>query len=303
MESDELFQGVLPFSAVARTHSFRQAAEQLGVSTPAVSKAVRRLEQRLGLRLLTRTSRSVALTPEGERYLERCREAIASMEAAREQMHSARRAPSGVLRVSMSLILGPRVVPALPRFAARNPKVSLRVSLSDRVSKLHEEHIDVALRVGVRSDSSLIQKRLLTTRWVTLASPAFVARHGLPRVPADLAGMNCLRFLLPSGRPREFTFQQGSAAPFVQAVSGNLLIDHGQLLLEAALAGMGVAQVLDFMVQEQLRAGSLLELLPSFGAPGPAIFAVATPERHRSPNVRAFSAFLSELPLASHVPV
>lgn len=295
-DAEQLFQGVLPFVEVARSRSFGQAAATLGISTPAVSKAVSRLEQRLGVRLLLRTSRTVELTPEGERYLSRCQEAVASMEAAREQMNASKRAPSGDLAINLSPILAPQLVPALPRFAARYPRVTLRVSLSDRVSKLHEERVDVALRVGVRTDSSLIQKRLLVTRWVTVASPAFLARHEPPRVPADLLRLNCLRFVLPNGKPRDFTYQApGVAEPEEVAVRGNLVIDQGVQLLEAALAGMGVAQVLDFMTHQLLRGGALTEVLAPFSAPGPAVYAVATPERHRSPNVRAFNAFLSEL--------
>lgn len=296
IDADELFSGVLPFSKVAETRSFTQAAERLGVSTAAVSKAVRRLEQRLGARLLTRTSRTVSLTPEGARYFERCREAIASMEAARESISDARRSPSGPLRVSMSFILGPRVVPALPRFTARYPNVELGISLTDRVSKLQEERIDLALRVGVREDSNLIQRRLLAARWVTVASPAFLARHGTPKAPGDLARANCLRFVLPSGKPRDFTFLEPSSGKGeTLAVSGNLLIDHGQHLLEAAVAGMGVAQVLDFMVAEHLQSGVLLEVLAAFSAPGPSVCAVFAPERSKAASVRAFLGFLGEL--------
>jgi DNA-binding transcriptional LysR family regulator len=295
-DSDELFFGVLPFSKVAETRSFRRAAETLGVSSAAISKSVSRLEERLGVRLLTRTSRAVALTPEGARYLERCREAIASMQAARESMSESRKSPSGELRLSMSHILGPQVVPALTRFTARYPKVALNVSISDRVSRLQEERVDIALRVGVRDDSNLIQKVLLKTRWVTLASPAFLARYGTPRAPADLAGLNCLRFVLPNGKPQDFSFSHAAPAhDRRQSVTGNLLIDHGQHLLDAVLAGMGVAQVLDFMAQGPLQRGELSEVLSTFSAVGPAVCAVSAPERNKAPSVRAFQAFVGEL--------
>jgi DNA-binding transcriptional LysR family regulator len=297
IELNELFFGVWPFTHVAETRSFRQAAERLGVSTAAVSKAVRKLEERLGVRLFTRSSRSVVLTPEGERYFQHCREAIASMEVARELMSQSRRSPSGELRISMSFILGRRVVPALSRFAARYPKVALRVSLSDRVSNLQEEdHLDVALLVGVRDDSNLIQKRLLKTRWVTVVSPAFLLRHGLPKEPADLARLNCLRFLLPNGKPRDFSFlDPASGRGETRAVTGNLLIDHGDQLLDAARAGMGVAQVLDFMAADGVRQGDLTEILSAFCAQGPPVCAVSAPERSKTPNVRAFIGFLTEL--------
>jgi DNA-binding transcriptional LysR family regulator len=287
---------VLPFAKVVEAQSFRRAGERLGISTAAVSKAVRRLEERLGVRLLTRTSRTVALTPEGARYFERCREAIATMQAARELMSQSRRGPSGELRVSLSFILASRVVPALSRFSARYPKVTLKLSLSDRVTKLREEQVDVALRVGVRDDSTLIQKRLLKTRWVTLASPAFLARHGVPREPADLARFNCLRFVPPSGKPRDFSFREPvTGRELTLAVAGNLLIDQGEHLLQAAASGLGVAQVLDFMVTERLRNAELAEVLEAFSGEGPPVCAVSAPERSRTPNVRAFIGFLTEL--------
>ncbi len=296
IETAELFAGVLPFAKVAETSSFSQAAEELGVSTAAISKAVSRLEERLGVRLLTRTSRSVALTPEGVQFWARCREAISSMEAGRELMSQSRRQPSGPLSVSMSFILGSRVVPELARFTARHPKITLRVTLSDRISRLGQENIDVALRVGARQDSSLVERRLLAPRWVTVASPGLLAQSGLPKSPADLERFNCLRFILPSGRPRDFSFRDpGSGASETLAVNGNLQIDHGDRLLDAALSGMGVAQVLDFMVVEHVRAGRLVELLAEFSPPGPPVCAVSAPERSKTPNVRAFVAFLTEL--------
>ena len=296
IENQQLFAGIEAFFHVAETRSFRSAAEEQGVSTAAVSKAVKRLEDRVGVKLLARTSRSVTLTPEGAQYLERCREAIAVMQSARTQLSQSRRQPSGELKVSASLILGPVLVPELSQLAVRYPKLSLRLAFSDRVSRLVEEGIDVALRVGARESSSLVSRRLLGTRWVTVASPAFVARHGAPTTPTALAQLNCVRFIQPNGKPRDFAFRDAlSGREQVQPVRGNLALDHGGHLIDAAQAGHGVAQVLDFMVRGALASGALLELLPTYAAAGPDVHAVMAPERSKSQSVRALLDLLTEI--------
>lgn len=294
IEQEQLFSGVEPFFRVAEARSFRVAAEELGLSTAAVSKAVKRLEERVGVTLLSRTSRSVSLTPEGATYLERCREAIALMQEARTQLSQARRQPSGELKVSASLILGPLLVPELSQLALLYPKLSVRLAFSDRLSRLVEENIDVALRVGARESSSLVSRRLLSTRWVTVASPAFVVRHGTPSTPGELEMLNCVRFIQPNGKPRDFSFREpGRAKELMVRVSGNLALDHGGHLLDAARAGQGVAQVLDFMARPLLATGALVELLPSYSAPGPDVHAVMAPERSKASNVRALVELLA----------
>lgn len=296
IESEQLFTGLEAFLRVAETRSFRLAAEFLGVSTAAISKTIKRLEERVGVKLLARTSRSVMLTPEGAAYLERCREAVAVMQAARLQLSQSRRQPSGELRVSASLILGPVLVPELSQLAQRYPKLSLRLAFSDRITRVVEESIDVAVRVGARESSSLVSRRLLSTRWATVVSPAFLARHGTPSTPQDLAMFNCVRFIQPTGKPRDFTFRDPlSQRELVQPVRGNLALDHGGHLLDAAKAGQGVAQVFDFMTRSAISAGTLVELLPLYAAPGPDIHAVMAPERSKSANVRALLELLAEV--------
>jgi LysR family transcriptional regulator for bpeEF and oprC len=296
MAREELFTGVEAFTQVARAASFRAAADELGVSTAAVSQAVKRLEERVGVKLFARTSRRVVLTPEGARYEERCREAIRLMQSARAELAQARRQPSGELRVSASLLLGPVIVPELARLVAQYPKLSLRVTLNDRVTRLLEENIDVAVRVGARTDSTLVSRRLLAPRWVTVASPSFMARSGTPSTPSDLEHYNCLRFVAPNGKPRHFSFR-GPRPGQVQLlpVSGNLVLDHGWHLLDAARAGQGIVQVLDFMARRPLALGELIEVLPTYATDGPGVFAVMAPERQRSPNVRAFVDLLGEV--------
>jgi DNA-binding transcriptional LysR family regulator len=281
----DVFNGVVPFVRVAEELSFRRAAERLGVSTAAVSKAVARLEERLGVTLLRRSSRTVALTPEGALFHVRAREAIASVEAGHAQLSRARVEPRGDVRVSTSPVLGPVLVAALPALAARYPELVVHLELTDRLSGLLADQVDVALRIGARRSSALVSRLVHRPRWVTVASPDRLARHGVPAHPDELARHACLRFVDPRGRPVPWWFrEQGEVV--AHAVAGNLLIDHGQLLLDAAVAGLGVAQLLDFMVPVHLRDGRLVEVLATFAAPGPPIHAVTAPGR-RSANVRA----------------
>jgi DNA-binding transcriptional LysR family regulator len=290
----DLFAGILPFVRAAEERSFGRAAADLGVTTAAVSKAVRKLEDDLGVKLLDRSSRVVTLTREGALFLERCRQAVLSVQGARDLMQATRREPQGELAVTLSFVLAPFVVPNLPRLTAKYPRLAFRVSLSDRLARLAAESYDVAIRLGELADSSLVSRRLRRTRWITVASPSYLARRAAPRTLAELAQHDCLRFVGPSGKPRDWTFADGARTVAV-ATRGSLVIDHGAELLDAAKAGMGICQVLDFMVDAGLRDGSLVEVLPGSSAGGPDVHALMTPGRASSANVRAFLRFLVDV--------
>lgn len=287
----DLFSGVLPFVRTAEEKSFSRAASELGVTTAAVSKAVKKLEGALGVKLLERSSRLVTLTKAGELFLERCRQAVLTMQGAHEAMRAATREPAGQLTVTMPFILAPFVVPGLGRFSAQYPRLSFRFNMSDRLARLADESYDVAIRMGALEDSSLIARALRKTRWVTVAAPSYVALHGAPKSSAELSQHNCLRFVAPNGKAPDWVFREGGRA-VASRRTGNLLIDHGTWLLSAAETGMGICQVLDFMVETPLREGKLVEVLSGLSAPGPRIHAVTTPGRASSPNVRAFMSFL-----------
>ncbi len=287
----DLFAGILPFVRAAEERSFSRAAADLGVTTAAVSKAVKKLEDDLGVKLLERSSRLVTLTRAGEVFLERCRQAVLNVQGAREAMQAATKEPQGEIAVTLPFILAPFVVPSLGRVSAQYPRLSFRFNMSDRLARLADESYDVAIRMGELEDSSLVARLLRKTRWVTVASPSYVARHAAPKSPAELPEHNCLRFVGPNGKPRAWEFRVGARSVSVRG-KGNLLIDHGTYLLGAAEAGMGLCQTLDFMVEAPLREGRLVEVLGGFSAAGPQIHALTTAGRASSANVRAFMRFL-----------
>ena len=283
----DLFRGVVPFVAVAEEQSFRKAATRLGVSPAAVSKAIQTLEAELGLTLFVRTSRTVALTRAGETFFERCRPAVAALQGAREAVEAARRAPQGEVVISAPVVVVPLLVPGLGLLRAKYPGLTFSVKVTDQLSRLAEESVDVAVRVGALRESALVARRLRATRLLTVASPAYLARRGTPEDVDALGQHDCLVLLGVGGKPRPWVFASG-----LVPVPAVMLVDHGPTLVEAALAGLGVAQAFDFMVEADLRTGRLVELLPASAGPGPDIHAVCTPGRRASANVRAaFHAF------------
>lgn len=291
----DLFNGVVPFVTAAEAGSIRGAARLLGVTPSAVTKAIQRLEARLGVRLLMRTARSVRPTVDGEAILACLREAVARGLAAQDLASSVQRRPQGVLRVSASSVLGRRVLaPELARLFERYPHLDLRLQFTDRYVSFADENVDVVVRIGRLQDSEAKAWRLAGTRWATVASPAYVARHGAPDRPSALQEHACLRFLSPDGRPFDWTFIDDDGVQQVFRPSGPVLADDGEALVSAAEAGAGIVQAMDFMVRTAIAEGRLVEMLETRAAEGPSIWALAAPGRHRSPRVRAFVEFLKE---------
>lgn len=291
---DELFNGVQAFVYTAEALSFRRAAERLGVSAAATSKAVKRLEQELGVALLHRSTRRVALTEEGAAFLERCRAAVEAMEAGRRELAEARAAPRGRVVLSMSPVLGRRVLRHAPELLARHPELRLELRVSDHYASLVDDAVDIALRLGELEDSALMARRLGQARWVTVASPAWLTRAGVPASPASLEGHEVLRFRAPGGGLVAPRFLGKGPPP---RLAGRLDTDNGELLVAAARAGLGVVQAFDFMVEEDLRAGALVEILEGFAAPGPPLHALWRPGQQRLPRVRATLDWLLEVSL------
>jgi DNA-binding transcriptional LysR family regulator len=286
---DPLFSGVLPFVVVAEERSFRRAAEKLGVTVAATSKAVQTLEAALGVALLERTSRSVSLTREGEAFLCRAQEAVALMRHARDAARQSQLEPSGPFTLSLPVILSRRVMPACARIAQRYPAVTLHLRFTDQLVRFSEESVDAAVRIGILGEGDLVAQPLFTSRWVTVASPAYLGRHGTPRHPRDLANHRCLKFVKPRGSLREWMFPDKPGHSTAHPASTPVTFDsnYGESLLHAAIAGLGMTQLFDFMAADALRDGRLVEVLGDFSSAASKVHLVYPQSRRRSPRVRA----------------
>jgi LysR family transcriptional regulator, regulator for bpeEF and oprC len=292
----ESLASIATFVRIAETKSFSAAAQQLGMSGPGVSKAIARLERRLGVRLLNRTTRKVSLTDEGQAFLDRCRQILIDVQDAEELLVSRQVSPRGRLRVQMPVGFGRRVIlPALPDFLARYPELAIDIDLSDRIVDLVEEGLDVAIRIGEIPDSRVIARKLCVLRFVTCAAPSYLARHGEPRTPDDLRQHRCLPYWVPqTGRHREWLFARDGAT-FTLPVTGRLNINNSEALIDASAAGAGLVMVATFLAAEAVAAGKLRVVLSDYITEGPPVSVIYLPHRHLSARVRAFLDFLSAL--------
>jgi LysR family transcriptional regulator for bpeEF and oprC len=299
------------FVRAAQNRSFSEAARQMGMSPSSISKAVQRLEEELGIRLLNRTTRSVTLTDDGAAFYSRCRQILDELEEAEQELLQTRYQPRGTLRIDLTMALGRmHIVGALPMLTAKYPELKLDVSLNDRFVDLIEEGIDAVVRLGIGTDSRLIMHRVATVRFVVCASPDYFKRHGIPKTPQDLKQHNCINFVYPqTRRVFEWRFQHGSlhtpgnprnALPhqgeqFEMPVEGSLRFDHAESLLEAAIAGAGIVQVLNYVAGRAIAGGELQPILEDYAAPGEPISVIYPQKRHLSAKVRAFIDFMVDL--------
>ena len=254
------------FLEVAGKRSFAQAARTLGRSPQAVTRAVAALEKRLETRLLARTTRSVSLTTDGERYLERGRRALAEMDALETPIDE--RAPlRGAVTVTAPVLFGQlHVVPIVTELLKKEPELAVRLSLVDRVVALADEGIDVGVRIGPLADSSLRALKVGEVHAVTVASPAYVERHGRPRTPEALAEHSCIAFAGTTPTADRWSFKRaddGSREKKV-AVRPRLSVNSGAAAIDAALAGLGVVRLLSYQADALVDAGKLVVLLKSF---------------------------------------
>ncbi len=288
---DSLFSNIEPFLRVAEAGSFRKAAQQLGVTPPAVSKAIARLEARLGATLLSRTTRRVALTAEGDAFLERCRRAAREIEAGRADLAESRETMSGELTVTAPFILGRFLASRLAAFMDEHRELIVRLMVTDQRIDLLGEHVDVAIRIGEPGEADLVARKLARLDWVMVASPSYLKQHGVPRQAADLSRHRCLAFVLPAGDVVPWRLMSGARQVDVP-VRPSLLVDEGELLVEAALGGIGIAQLFSFMVAQPLDDGRLHSVLDGIQAVGPDLKTVMTAGRSANLRVRALLDFL-----------
>ena len=280
------------FVRVIERGSFAAAAEDLGITPSALSKLVTRIEDRLGVSLLTRTTRRLALTAEGEVFVARSRDILASIEAAEAEVTAASRLPRGHLRISIGTALAKQILcPALPVFLGRYPDITVELHVSDHQVDLVAEQVDVAIRSGTLGDSTLVARKITEAKRLICASPRYLEKHGSPRVPADLLQHNCLTLPGPNWSRWPFHTHEGINR---LVVSGSFTSDNADLLLDMAVAGLGIARLADFMVARPLREGTLVPLLLETSMP--ELFAVHTltvPGRHRAPRIKAFVDFVA----------
>ncbi|NYH20102.1 LysR family transcriptional regulator [Paraburkholderia bryophila] len=290
------FSSMTIFARVVECGSFTAAAEGSGMTPTMVGNHIRELERRLKGRLLNRTTRRQSLTELGKRYHARCLEILALVDSAELDAREMQSTPRGRLRVSCPVIYGTRVlVPALAAYLDRYPEVQVELSLNDRFVDLAEDGFDAAIRAGVLPDSGLIARPLACSPRIACASPTYLARHGHPRVPADLAQHNCLAFMVATGPEREWVFPRpdGKGVEHIP-VRGRLDVNGGLALREAALAGLGIIFQPQMMLQEDLDAGRLVRLFPDWPAQTWPIHLVHLPDAHLPPKLVTFIAFLQE---------
>jgi LysR family transcriptional regulator for bpeEF and oprC len=283
------------FVAVVRTGSFVRAAASLNLSTSAVSRAVARLEAALGVRLLQRTTRTVALTDEGRAYHMRCEGLLDAFQEASESVRVDRSRLTGRLRVEASSAFGRIVLlPALRSLLDAHPDLTLQIGLSDRVVDLVEEGVDVAVRIGWLPDSSLVAQTVGDTRLMTVAAPSLLGAYPTPRRPADLLRLPRVDFFRPStGKARPWYFERDGVREELPPTA-RLSLGSAEALVEAAVQGIGVIQTLDYIVNAQVRAGQLVRLLRRWESPGPPVSVVVPSGRYVSARVREFIALVRD---------
>ena len=276
------------FLAVANHRSFRAASVELNVTRSAVSHSVKSLEQRLGVRLFNRTTRSVSLTEAGERLAAKLRPALSSIAEALQEVDDFRAAPSGTVRINASDVAIRMILrPLLARFRARYPQVHLDIVTDGRLGDIVAEGFDAGIRLAEAVPQDMIAVRLIdTVRFAAVASPAYLAARGRPTVPQDLHQHDCIRFRFESGAIYRWEFERHGMAETVH-VSGPLTLTDQAMMVDAAVDGIGIAFVPDFLVTEALNEGRLERLLADWCPPFPGVCLYYPGRRHVSAGLRA----------------
>ena len=295
------FSEMQAFVAVVDAGSFVNAAEDLSLSKPAVTRYLGNLESRLGVRLLHRTTRKLSLTEEGAVFYTRCQELLSGLHEAEAEITSRAGEASGLIKINAPLSFGiVHLAPIWGEFQARHPKVMLDVTLNDRVIDLVEEGYDLAIRIAQLPSSSLISRKLSATRAVLCASPDYLQRAGVPQHPSELTAHRILAYSqLATGNDWTFTGPQGPITVKTQPV---LHTNSGDTCRSAALQGHGLIMQPSFLVGEDLRSGALVEVLPQYRGTEFGIYALYPSRKFVSPKVRHMIDFLLEHFQQAHWP-
>jgi DNA-binding transcriptional LysR family regulator len=285
------FLAMEAFVRVVERGGFSAAAKELRISRAMVSRHVQELEQHLGARLLHRTTRKVSLTEAGQVYYDRSAHLLSELAAADSEVGELHSRLRGNLKVNGPVVFGARYLAvAVADYMEAFPEVNVELTLNDRFVDLVEEGYDVAIRIGRLADSSLMARRLAPCRFVLVASPAYLARRGVPRVPADLQQHDCVRYM--HGEGGEVWRFTGPDGPGEVRVHGQLRTNNGEAMRIAALRGNTIAALPSFIVSEELASGALVPVLRDWGVPEMALHAVYPPGRNPSAKLRSFIDFL-----------
>jgi DNA-binding transcriptional LysR family regulator len=292
----DLFQSMSVYVKVVEAGSMTKAALQCEMSTTMVGNHLRALEQRLGVQLLQRTTRRQRLTEFGSVYYQRCLEVLGLVADSERLAEQALDEPHGILRVTAPLTFGvERLIPALSEFSLQYSKVKLDVVLTNRRPDLLESGLDVAFRLGNFEQSNLIARRLIDYTLTMCASPIYIKRRGMPLTPADLQQHDCLSFAYPAGDDWQSVEKEwrlsGPDGEVMVAVNGPMLINSSAGLHQAARAGSGIVMLPDALVEQDLREGRLVAVMPDYQPPSRPLHLLYAQDRYRLPKLRRFVEF------------
>lgn len=287
----EPLNGLGFFVLAAETRSFSEAGRKLGVSSSAVGKSVSRLEDRLGVRLFHRSTRTITLTAEGDMFLERCRRILSEVEAAELELSETHQVPRGRLRISLPLARK-LVMSTLIDFMGSYPDIELDVDFSDRLVDVIEEGFDVVMRTGQATDSRLMSRTLGSYRLLLVASPAYLQSRGTPKTPADLTRHACLQHRVPTaGTLERWPLKTDDGVP-EWVLPTTMVCNTSAALLDVAVAGLGVACLPDFMVRNALDQGQLVEVLGAHIEHEGTFRLLWPSSKYLSPKIRVFIDFM-----------
>ncbi|WP_233833516.1 LysR substrate-binding domain-containing protein [Paraburkholderia sp. ZP32-5] len=285
------------FSTLAASGSLSAAARELGLTAAAVSKRLTQMEQRAGVALVNRTTRRMMLTPEGELYVAHARRILDEIDELAELLGSAKKTPKGLLRVNATLGFGrSHVGPAISRFVARYPQVSVQLQLSVTPPPLTDDTYDVCIRFGEPPDTRVVARRLAPNRRLLCAAPSYIVAHGMPLTPHDLTRHNCIGIRQGDEAYGVWRLTSGrGAARKTEAVriKGTLTTNDGEIAVKWALEGHGILMRAEWDIRQYLADGSLVQLLPDHDTSNADIFAVYSPRHQMSNRIRAFVEFIA----------
>lgn len=282
------------FSVLARKGSLSAAARELDITPPAVTKRLAQMEQRLGVRLVNRTTRTLSLTSEGELYLEHASRILGAMKDMEEQLRAGRDAPQGLLRVNATLGFGrTTIAPLVSKFARRYPEVDVQLQLTDRPINLVEEAFDLGIRFGELPDTRLSARRIMSNKRFLCAAPTYLKKYGTPAAPEELAGHNCIVHRQNDDAHGVWRLQKGSRSDTVK-VGGRLSSNDGDVVLNWALEGHGILVRSEWDVAKYLQSGRLRIVLPDYTLAPADLFVFYASRRNLPARVRAFIDFLAE---------